>query len=132
MSLNVAQTYFQTWFLNNWWWLAIILAAVIVLIVVICLLANKGKRRRKKTKTPKRKIVKSAYIDALGGEDNFVSSKLERSRIVLQLKNYDLLDKEKLKEAGVDGFIMMSDRLTLVIKGQAEEVYKTIFGETEN
>ena len=32
-------------------------------------------------------------------------------------------------EAGVDGFIQMSDRLTLVIRGNAEEVEKTLFGE---
>ena len=38
------------------------------------------------------------------------------------------LTEEKIKEAGVDGFIKMSDRLTLVIKGDAEEVEKVLFG----
>ena len=36
---------------------------------------------------------------------------------------------EKLKEAGVDSFIMMSDKLTLVIQGDAEKVNAAIFPE---
>ena len=48
---------------------------------------------------------------------------------MLKMQDYEKLDREKLKEAGVDGFILMSDRLTLVIKGDAEAVEKTLFGE---
>jgi phosphotransferase system IIB component len=50
------------------------------------------------------------------------------SRIVLVLKDYQKIDQAKLKEAGVDSFIEMSDRLTLVIKDNADKVYHTIFG----
>lgn len=118
---------FNDWLANNAWWLSIAVAALILVVVLsIFLFGRKNKKKAKKA--PKKEISKSAYMDALGGEDNLISHSLTRSRIVLELKNYDLVDKEKLKEAGVDSFIMMSNKLTLVIKENAETVNKTIFG----
>ena len=103
--------------------------ATFILVVVLVVLFICLSRRKKTDAAPKRVIVASAYIEALGGADNIVSHSLVRSRIVLTLKDYDIVDKEKLKEAGVDGFIMMSDKLTLVIKGDAEKVNAAIFPE---
>lgn len=106
-------------------YLAIGVAALIVAVAAAILLSyyfRKGK------KTVKKLASKSEYLDALGGEANIIEKELRGSRIVLRLADYSKLDKEKLKEAGVDGFIMMSDKLTLVIKGSAEEAYKVIFG----
>ena len=62
-------------------------------------------------------------------EENIVSHLRKGSRIELVLKDYSLLDKERLKAAGVDSFILMSNKLTLVIQGDAERVEKTLFGE---
>ncbi|MBQ7249792.1 MAG: PTS transporter subunit EIIB [Bacilli bacterium] len=109
-------------------YIAIGIAAFILVVVLVVLFICLSKRK-KADATPKRVIVASAYIEALGGADNIVSHSLVRSRIVLTLKDYDIVDKEKLKEAGVDGFIMMSDKLTLVIKGDAEKVNAAIFPE---
>ena len=109
-------------------YIAIGIAAFILVVVLVVLFICLSKRK-KTGAAPKRVIVASAYIEALGGADNIVSHSLVRSRIVLTLKDYDIVDKEKLKEAGVDGFIMMSDKLTLVIKGDAEKVNAAIFPE---
>ena len=109
-------------------YIAIGIAAFILVVVLVVLFICLSKRK-KAGAAPKRVIVASAYIEALGGADNIVSHSLVRSRIVLTLKDYDIVDKEKLKEAGVDGFIMMSDKLTLVIKGDAEKVNAAIFPE---
>ena len=102
-------------------------AALLILIIVLAVILGKKKRGPKKTK---RAIDKSAYMEALGGEGNVISHIRKGSRIELKLNDYEALDKEKLKEAGVDGFIKMSDRLTLVIKGDAEAVEKTLFGSS--
>ena len=109
-------------------YLALGVAGFILIVVLIIVLVSL-KKRKKLAAAPKRVIVASAYIDALGGADNIISHTLVRSRIVLTLKDYDVVDKEKLKEAGVDGFIMMSEKLTLVIKGDAEAVNAAIFPE---
>lgn len=117
---------FNDFLRENALWLALGVAGLILLILVVVLLVNLSKRKRVHAK-PKRIIDASAYITALGGSENIVSHSLVRSRIVLQLVDYDKVDKEKLKEAGVDGFIMMSEKLTLVIKGDADKVNKAIF-----
>ncbi len=106
-------------------WICLSLSAITLLIVGLIFLSG----RKRKEVIPEKVISKSEYISALGGEENILSKELRGSRIVLVLKDYEKLDRQKIKEAGVDGFIMMSDRLTLVIKGSAELVYKTIFGE---
>ena len=105
-------------------------ALLLLAIVLAAILISRG--GSKKTKHPKRVIDKSAYMDALGGENNVISHLRKGSRIELKLNDYEALDKEKLKEAGVDGFIKMSDRLTLVIRGDAEAVEKTLFGSSED
>lgn len=108
-------------------YLAIGVAALIVIVALAILLPYYLKR--KKGKPAPRLIDKTAYVTALGGAENILSKELKGSRIVLHLADNSKVDKEKLKEAGVDGFILMSDKLTLVLKGDAESAYKTIFGE---
>ena len=100
-------------------------AMVLILIFSIIGIIMRAKKRPKGTP---RIIDRSAYMEALGGDDNVIEHTRKGSRIELKLKDYDAIDKEKLKEAGVDGFIKMSDRLTLVIKGDAEQVERTLFG----
>lgn len=80
-------------------------------------------RKKKKVAT------KSEYLLALGGESNILSHKRVGSRIVLELKDYSLLDKAKLKEVGIAGFIQKSDRLTLITEASSEDVYRLLFGE---
>ena len=108
---------------ENAWWMALIVVAVLALVVALLLLL-----KPKKKPTP-RPVEKSAYLSAMGGDENIVSHLRKGSRIELVLKDYSLLDKERLKAAGVDSFILNSNKLTLVIQGDAERVEKTLFGE---
>lgn len=108
-------------------YLALGVAALIIIVALAILFPYYLKR--KKGKPAPRLIDKTAYVTALGGAENILSKELKGSRIVLRLADNSKVDKEKLKEAGVDGFILMSDKLTLVLKGDAEAAYKTIFGE---
>ena len=108
---------------ENAWWMALAVLAVLALVVALLLLL------KPKKKPVPRPVEKSAYLSAMGGEENIVSHLRKGSRIELVLKDYSLLDKERLKAAGVDSFILMSNKLTLVIQGDAERVEKTLFGE---
>ena len=108
---------------ENAWWMALAVLAVLALVVALLLLL------KPKKKPAPRPVEKSAYLSAMGGEENIVSHLRKGSRIELVLKDYSLLDKERLKAAGVDSFILMSNKLTLVIQGDAERVEKTLFGE---
>ena len=108
---------------ENAWWMALIVVAVLALVVGLLFLL------KPKKKPAPRPVEKIAYLSAMGGEENIVSHLRKGSRIELVLKDYSLLDKERLKAAGVDSFILMSNKLTLVIQGDAERVEKTLFGE---
>ena len=116
---------FNTFLKDNAWWMALILAAIILVVILVVVINHKKKSKP----APKKKAEPTEYFASLGGEENIVSYALKGSRIEICLKDYSLLDKEKLKEAGVDGFILMSNKLTLVIKGDASNVYKALFGE---
>ena len=126
--MNNTQNEVNDFLSANAWWMAVAIAALIAATVLLIFLSG---RKGKKAKQPARLIVASAYLEALGGIDNVISHARTGSRISLVLKDYEALDKEKLKEAGVDGFIKMSDRLVLVIKGDAEAVEKALFPNGE-
>ena len=102
-----------------------ILAISVLVLAAICVVLVKilGKKRVKSLQI----ASKSEYFEALGGEDNYIDSSREGSRIIVHLKDYSKINKEKIKEAGVTGFIEKSDKLTLVVKDNAEEVYEKIF-----
>ncbi|MBQ9457154.1 MAG: hypothetical protein IJU64_01410 [Bacilli bacterium] len=109
-----------------------IIGGGVLLLLALILAFLMLSRAKKKDAHPHRVIDKSAYMEALGGESNVISHLRKGSRIELKLNDYEAIDKEKIKEAGVDGFIKMSDRLTLVIKGDAEAVEKTLFGSNDD
>ena len=124
-NLILAET--NDFLLKNLWWMITILVLIAIgaFFLIEALIA-------KKKKNPKVKIAsKSEYLDALGGEDNILEKELKGSRIVVKLTDYSKVDEEKLKEAGVTGFIKMSDKLTLVIKDKAEDAYQVIFGNND-
>lgn len=106
--------------IQYWWILLILLGATIGLISFI--LAGRSKKT-----SAKPALNRSDYFEALGGEENYISSERQGSRIVVYLHDYSKINKEKIKEAGVTGFIEKSDKLTLVVKDNAEEVYEKIF-----
>ena len=106
-------------------YLALGVAALILLVALAILLPY----FLRKKKGGKAKVAsKGEYLSALGGEENVLSKELKGSRIVLHLADFSKVDRQKLLEAGVDGFIEMEDKLTLVLKGDSEKVYKAIFG----
>ena len=115
---------FASWLASSSWWLALILVGVLLVAIILVIITGKSK------KEPKRQLAsKDTYIACFGGEDNIVDKKLVGSRIAITLKDTTIVDQEKLKEAGVDAFILMSNRLTLVAKGDAKELYFILFGE---
>lgn len=120
---------FNDFLRDNALWMCLIIVGVILVVLFIVFLIAMHRRKKKAKQVTKREINVTAYMKALGGAENIISHSLVRSRIILELKDYDLVNKEELKKAGVDGFIMMSNKLTLVIQGDAELVNKAIFGE---
>ncbi len=112
---------YSDFLLKNIWW--IIALTALALFVGIFFLDRHFFKEKKKTV----EVQPSLYLEALGGEENVLERALDGSRIILKLKDYGAVNRDKLREAGVTGFIQMSDKLTLVIKDNAMEVYNKIF-----
>ena len=92
----------------------VILVAVIILIVFLL-------RRNKQPK-----FVDSDWFEALGGKENVKEAVAVGSRLSLYLVNKDAIDRDRLKELGVSSILVMSNKVTLVIEGQAEKVAAVI------
>lgn len=77
----------------------------------------------------KRKVVKvddSLWIDNLGGKENIESVNQVGSRINLVLKDKEVINKDNLKELGVKSVLVMSNKVTLVVDANAEDIAKAI------
>ena len=103
---------------NNALWIALALVGVIIITLVLILLLSK---RGKKKEQPQI-AEKSLWIDALGGEENIISSEAYGSRLVVVLKDKTLMNREGLRVLGVTNFMEMSDKITLLLEDKAELV----------
>ncbi len=77
----------------------------------------------------KKKVVKvdnSLWIENLGGKENIESVNQVGSRINLVLKDKEAINKDNLKELGVKSVLVMSNKVTLVIENNAEDIAKAI------
>ena len=113
---------FNSFLKNNALWMALVLVGIIAIVVVVILLVNRNKNKKPEVKVAE----KSAWVTALGGEDNIISSEAVGSRLVVNLKDKSLLDKEALKELGVTNFLEMSNKITLLLEDKAELVKKEL------
>ena len=118
-------TVYSEFLLANLWWIVLLgVLFGIGLFLLISFLINQSKKK----KAMQNRSERTELVNALGGLDNVLSHELIGSRIVVTLKDYSLVDKAILRtRAGVTGFIEKTDKLTLVIKDRAEEVYNEIF-----
>lgn len=105
--------------LQNLWW--IILLGVVVLLGLIWLISFLI------SKNPKKRKGKEGDIDIftyLGGKDNVLSFTVHGSRIIVKLKNKNLLQREELKALGVKGFVEKEEDITIVLSNELKERYK--------
>ena len=103
---------------KNALWIALALVGVILVVIALILILG-----RKVKKQPEAQIAeKSAWVTALGGEENVVSSEAAGSRLVVVLKDKTKMNRDELKKLGVTSVIEMSDKVTLLLEDKAEKV----------
>ena len=100
--------------------IGILIGGGVVLLGIIISLIIIFSRKNKKPK-----VDNSKWIEALGGKENLISVSATGSRITLNLKDKEKIDREKLTEYGVKSVITMSNKVTLV-KEKAEETAQAI------
>ncbi len=127
---DASKNSFNEW-LGTWGlYIAFALAGVVFLTVLGLFLYTyiKGKKEGPIIKVSQQKVIKNeAALAALGGAENILDHSLNGSRVILVLSNYDAVNIEALKELGVSSVVKMTNKITLVIKGDASSFYKSLF-----
>lgn len=112
---------FNSFLLNYGVWLALgVAVAVIIVFIIMFLLGNKKKKGKVAAKT----FETNEVFEALGGKENVLTHSKNGSRISLTLSDYDKVNEKMLNALGVDSIIKMSNKITLVIKDDADSFYK--------
>ena len=127
---DASKNSFNEW-LGTWGlYIAFALAGVVFLTVLGLFLYTyfKTKKNGPVLTNNQTKVIKNERVlDALGGADNILDHSLNGSRVILVLNNYDSVNVEALKELGVSSVVKMSNKITLVIKGDVSSFYKSLF-----
>ena len=127
---DASKNSFNEW-LGTWGlYIAFALAGVVFLTVLALFLYTyiKGKKQGPIPTAKQTKIIKNeAALEALGGAENILDHSLNGSRVILVLSNYDVVNVNALKEMGVSSVVKMTNKITLVVKGDASSFYKSLF-----
>ena len=118
MKLNLPLLVENTEF--PWYLIALFVATGILMIATVVVLIIFLKKKKAV------KVDDSLWIDNLGGKDNIESVSQVGSRINLVLKDKEIINKDNLKELGVKSVLVMSNKVTLVIENNAEDIARAI------
>ena len=122
------------WLQRNIFYVVIGIILAFIIFILGCLIVkfyldkvkeNKSSSETKVEETNKKKSTNSLYdqiIELVGGIENIEESTVRGSRISLVLKNISLVKDEELKTLGVNGVIIMSSKVTLVVGDEASKL----------
>ena len=89
----------------------------LLLIIFLVVLIKKNSKNKENKEFPE-------LLEALGGASNISNVILNGSRISLDYDNKKVLDKEQIKENGVETIVVSNKKITLVIGKKAPIIYK--------
>ena len=99
-------------------WLLIIGSSLLLLIIIILIVVGiKRNRIKASTEFPE-------LLEALGGAENISNVVLNGSRISLVFESKKNINKELIKDNGVETIVVSNKKITLVIGKKASDIYK--------
>lgn len=97
--------------------LILICVGVLLVLFLLLVLIRKKFSNKETVEFPK-------LLEALGGEQNISNVTLNGSRISLNFDNKKIVDKDQIKENGVETIVISNKKITLVIGKKATIIYK--------
>ena len=91
----------------------IALVVIVAIILVVAIVKGRSKKAG---------VDNSAWLIALGNKENIKEITATGSRLSVVLVDKEIIDRGKLKELGVSSVLVMSNKVTLVIEGKAEQI----------
>ncbi len=95
-----------------------LIGGILLLIIIILIVVLKAKSKKKNN------YEFPELLEALGGASNISNLSLNGSRISFNFENKKNVDKEQVKENGVEAIVVSNKKITLVIGKKAPLVYK--------
>ncbi len=108
-------------FNSNYWWVYLVVVFIISLSFLLLLITKKKEADKRKAEIKQNADLSNVY-SYLGDKDNVVSHELKGTRLTLVLKDYQKVNRDKLKEIGVERVLSMSNKYILV--GEAKDLEK--------
>ncbi len=108
-------------FNSSYWWIYLVAVFIISLSFLLLLISKKKEAEKRKAEIKQNADLSNVY-SYLGDKDNVVSHELKGTRLTLVLKDYQKVNREKLKEIGVERVLSMSNKYILV--GEAKDLEK--------
>lgn len=108
-------------FNSNYWWVYLVVVFIVSLSFLLLLITKKKEADKRKAEIKQNADLSNVY-SYLGDKDNVVSHELKGTRLTLVLKDYQKVNRDKLKEIGVERVLSMSNKYILV--GEAKDLEK--------
>lgn len=105
--------------------LCLIVGGVLIFIAFIIILVIKFRRHKEVAEFP-------GLLEALGGFENISNISLNGSRISMNFENKTNINKDLIKENGVETIVISNKKITLVVGKEAPIVYNYLQGSNEN
>ncbi len=113
-------------------WTLILLAicvlpiAVLIILAIVFRIKNSVKKNKKENLEEVDEEQRKLFLNAFGGEDNYISVASERIKVIVKVKDPDLVQGEKLKELGANGVLIVGNEIRCSFGDRALYVYNTI------
>ncbi len=106
-------------FNSKFWWVYLVVVFVISLSFLFVIFSKKKEARKRNGKVKQNADLTNIY-SYLGEKENVVSHELKGTRLTLVLKDYQKVNRDKLKDIGVERVLSMSNKYILV--GEAKDL----------
>lgn len=108
--------------------IAIIITAIVVVIVIsiVFVIFKKKKKIKKIEEFP-------GLMDAFGGKENIIGITQKGSRVSVEVDNKSVVNKDKIKEQGVDTIVVSNKKVTMVVGNKkAVLMYNYLNGQSNS
>ena len=94
-----------------------------IIIIVVCLVIAIAITRSQKKDF---KLEANKLVMLLGGKDNVIDYKFNKSRFVVNLKDVSKADKEGIQRMGAQGIVEIDNQLKIILGEDAKQIKKYI------
>lgn len=94
-----------------------IVIILILMIIAIAIIKSKNKNF---------KIEANKLIEYLGGRDNILNYSFTKSRLTVELKNIEIVNKEMIQKLGAQGIVEVDNQLKIILGDDAKQLIRYI------